>query len=486
MWTILGTILPGAGLIKAGRRVSGGLVLGSYLIAVLGLVGVAVFNPSLIVGLAVDSYFVAVLAVVLGIGAVVWPIVITASHLNLRPAAPTVTQRVIGSIFVGILCFAVGTPMAVASRLCYDHSSLLGSVFKTDDSDSVTRPNLDTANPWKDKSRLNILILGGDSGKKRNINLGIRTDTVIVASIDTRTGQTITFSLPRNTARMPFPKDSILRRYYPKGFYDGSNPENAEYFLNSMYNNVPGALGEDILGPTDNVGADVLKLSVGAALGLDIDYYVLVDMDGFVDIIDALGGITVNINERVPIGGDTAKDIEPSRWLEIGPEQHLNGQDALWYARGRWGTSDYHRMDRQRCVINAVIDQADPFVILTRYEALSEAGKKTILTDIPGEMLPAFTKLALVVKQSTMHSLVFKNAVDGFSSSHPDFDLVRLKVATAIADLTAQPTPATTLNPGAATPAGTQTTPASTTSGTATPPASSENADDVCAYHPGD
>ncbi len=76
---------------------------------------------------------------------------------------------------------------------------------------------------------------------------------------------------------MPFPKSSPLHRYYPNGFTNGDGND-AEYFLNAMYDNVPSNVPKDILGPTDNLGADVLKLSVGEALGLKIDYYVLINL----------------------------------------------------------------------------------------------------------------------------------------------------------------------------------------------------------------
>ena len=136
--------------------------------------------------------------------------------------------------------------MAVASRYSYEQASLVGTVFKSEKkSKSATRPTLSATtdhpgqptpqDPWADKPRLNILLLGGDADPNR---IGTRTDTVILASIDTETGDTTLFSLPRNTGRMPFPDDSPLHDYYPYGFTngDGSNPE---YFLNAMYQNLP-------------------------------------------------------------------------------------------------------------------------------------------------------------------------------------------------------------------------------------------------------
>ena len=165
--------------------------------------------------------------------------------------------------------------MAVAARYSYVTASSVGAVFKTDDeTKSATKPTLGNTqttpgqpkaqDPWAGKPRLNILLLGGDAGPGR---VGTRTDTVILASINTKTGDTALISLPRNAARMPFPSRSPLHKYYPYGFTNGDG-QNAEYFLNAMYRNVPRAVPKDILGPTDNLGADVLKLSVGEATGL--------------------------------------------------------------------------------------------------------------------------------------------------------------------------------------------------------------------------
>ena len=139
---------------------------------------------------------------------------------------------------------------------------------------------------------------------------------MIVASIDTHTGATTTFSLPRNLENLPFPEDSPLHDVYPDGFDAGAESES---LLNAVYRNGPRD-HPDILGPTDNPGADFLKLGVGEALGLTIDYYVLVNLDGFSQLIDALGGITVNVNYYVPIGGEPSKGYLPDDYIAPGPE----------------------------------------------------------------------------------------------------------------------------------------------------------------------
>jgi polyisoprenyl-teichoic acid--peptidoglycan teichoic acid transferase len=469
LFTIAGTVLPGVGLIAAKRKLIGGIILGVFGAVLLGIALWAIVDLRGLLSVAVQPTLLNALSIILIVLGLVWVGVVLASHLSLR-ANPTRAQRITGGILVGVLSFAVAAPMAVAARYSYDQASLVSKVFKSErNTKSATRPTItvpsgkpgqtQSQDPWAGKPRLNILLLGGDAGPGRE---GTRTDTVILASIETKTGNTTLFSLPRNTGRMPFPADSPLHHYYPYGFTDG-NGNDAEYFLNAMYDNVPRRVPKDILGPTDNLGADVLKLSVGEALGLKVDYYVLINLQGFTKLVNALGGITVNINTYIPIGGNTDLHIPPKEYLHPGPNQHLNGRSALWYARGRYGSDDFARMDRQRCVINAMIKQANPANVLARYEDITKAGKDIVLTDIPREVLPIMVDLSLRVKNGNVRSIVFKHGVAGFSSPDPDFTLMRHRVKVALSE-TKGAKPTKSAKPGGST--------------------ESEDVNNTCAYNP--
>ena len=438
VYTIAGTAIPGLGLIAGRRRIIGSVILGIFAAAILAIGIYATVDRQDLLAYAIDPKTLRRAAVALVIIGLIWVAIIIASHLSLR-SGPTRSQRVIGGFLVGVLSFAVAAPIAVAAHYTYVTANSVSAVFKSEtETKSATRPNLEATatgpgmpnpqDPWAGKPRLNVLLLGGDAGPGR---IGTRTDTVILASINTRTGDTTLFSLPRNLARMPFPKRSPLYKRYPYGFTNG-DPSNAEYFLNAMYRNVPRSVPEHILGPTDNLGADVLKLSVGEALGLRVDYYVLINLEGFSKMINALGGIRLNINTYIPVGGDSDRGIPPRDYLKPGPDQKLNGPAALWYARGRYGSDDFARMDRQRCVINAIIQQANPSNMLARYEDIAKAGKQLVYTDIPREVLPLMVDLSLRVKDGNVRSVVFKSGEAGFSSSSPDFSEVRDRVETAL------------------------------------------------------
>ena len=472
--TIAGTIVPGLGLLAAKRRLVGGLVLGLF-VTVLLTIGVwAAVDRQTLTSLAVRPSALRTIGVILIVVALLWVVVVVASHLALRGPATRV-QRVAGGLLVGVLAFAVAAPLGFAANLTYVQASTIDKVFKSDkNSKSATRPTLNApkttqpgqtqaSDPWSGTPRLNILLLGGDAGKGR---VGTRPDTVILASIDTKTGDTTLFSLPRNTARMPFPKKSPLHKYYPNGFTngDGSNPE---FFLNAMYGNVPQNVPKNVLGETDDLGADALKLSVGTALGLNVDYFVLINLQGFTKLINALGGITLNINSYIPMGGNTDLGIRPKEYLHPGKNQKLDGREALWYARGRYGSDDYARMDRQRCVVNAIIEQANPANMLARYEKIARAGGDIVFTDMPQEVLPLMVDLSLRVKDGNVRSIVFKSGSDGFVSARPDFAQVRKRVDAAIGEAKSEPS--------------------SKPSGTATkkspPKAESEDVADSCAYN---
>lgn len=431
--TLLSALVPGTGYLATGRRKLGIAVLAILVLILAFGAYVALFGRDWAIGLAVEPTSLAIAATILAVIGIAWVVVIVTSHRALRPRAVSPLQRILGSALVGVLALMVMSPMALGSRYAFVQRDVVRTIFASDDTKSATRPqNVTAEDPWGGRSRVNLLLLGGDAGEGRD---GTRTDSVIVASIDTRTGNTVLFSLPRNLTKLPFPKDSPLYDLYPDGF-QGDGPD-AEYLLNAVYRNVPGA-HPDVL-DSDHKGADALKLGVGEALGLQLDYFILINLDGFEQLVDALGGITVNINTRVAIGGNTDTGRRPDDWLEPGPNKHLDGDNALWFARGRYGSSDYARMGRQRCVINAIIQQADPATMLTRYEAIAKSSKDIVETDLPQSLLKPFVGLALDVKDATVTSIVFDNKV--IRPAHPDYDLIRSKVESALAASEASPSP---------------------------------------------
>ncbi|WP_115849411.1 LCP family protein [Thermasporomyces composti] len=419
--TVVGGLVPGLGLIKAGRRKVGLTVLALFALLVGAAVYAVIAERRTLLHWAVQPKALRLAAIILPALAVAWAVVILATYRSLRPSTARAWQRLVGVGAVLALIGVVAAPLSVASRYAMVQKDMVEHIFAKKESKSATRPTKVTVeDPWAGQDRVNVLLLGGDGGHDR---IGIRPDSIITASIDTRTGDTVLFSLPRNLRKIPFPKDSVLADAYPNGIYAGPGDQ-LEWMLNSIYENVPDQ-HPDLL-DSDNPGADATKLAVSGALGLRIDYYVLVNLKAFEQLIDAFGGITVNVNYPVPKGGSEEEGLKPGGWIQPGPNQHLDGFDALWFARGRWGLDDYQRMLRQRCVIKAIIDQADPIKVLTRFEAIAKSSKDLVFTDIPQSMLPAFVDLSLKVKRAKVTSVAFTNKI--ISPWEPNYDEIHAMV----------------------------------------------------------
>jgi len=437
--TVAGTVVPGTAFLASGRRKTGVVVLALFALLVTWVVLLATAGRRDVLRLAVDSSALRWAAVGIVALAVAWLLVVVTGYRSLRPRRLRVWQRAVGGGVVAVLCAAVIAPAAWGVQLATAQRDLLDNVFDDGQSATVTQPT-DRSAAFGGQDEVNILLLGGDGGAGRE---GVRTDTVIVANVQVATGATTLFSLPRNLQELPFPASSPLAAIYPDGFDDGAESES---LLNAVYRNGPAA-HPDVLGPTDDAGADWLKLGVGEALGLHIDYYVLVNLDGFSRLVDALGGITLNVNYYVPVNGDMATRTLPDRYIAPGPDQLMDGVEALDFARGRFKLSDYLRMDRQRCMLQAIVDAADPVTLLSRYQELARTTQDIISSDVPSDVLGDVVDLAFEVKDAGIRSVVFDDTV--IKPAYPDYARIRALVQEALRPTTAggdttPPTPAPT------------------------------------------
>jgi LCP family protein required for cell wall assembly len=469
-WTALNALLPGTAFLATGRRVLGGVVLGAFLLLAAGGAWLATAGQRSAVRAAVDTESLLWIVAAVGIGALLWAAVVVAGYLVLLPRGTTRGRRLLGGGLVVLLVAGVVAPAVLAAQVGLAQRDLIAEVF-TDDGRSATVD--DGPDPFGRKERVNVLLLGGDGGEGRE---GVRTDTVIVASIDTDDGATTLFSLPRNLEDLPFPASSPLADLFPDGFDAGSESES---LLNAVYRNGP-ALHPDVLGATDNPGADFLKLGVGEALGLDLDYYVLINLEGFSRLVDALGGITVDVNYWVPIGGEPSRGTLPDDYIRPGPDQEMDGATALAFARGRFGLSDYDRMDRQRCTIDAIVDAADPVTLLRKYQDLARTTKDVVSTDIPRSVLGDFVDLAFLVKDAEIRSVVFDDSV--IDPAYPDYDRIRGIVAEALTPGAADAPDEGSEEPVDGDAPATPTAPPSAGGEVPEPPVAPSDVQDACAY----
>lgn len=186
---------------------------------------------------------------------------------------------------------------------------------------------------YKDENRINFLILGirGENDE----NGGLLTDTIIILSANKETGKTALISIPRDTyIEMP------------------------EYGLKSKINDAY-AIG----------GTELIKKAVEKISGIYIDNTAVIDFNGFKNIIDALGGITIKLDHPFTEskqwggGGDLGSDKNfitneegLSFYLPAG-ENHIDGLAALYYARSRYTSNDFERSKRQQQILIAIKDK---------------------------------------------------------------------------------------------------------------------------------
>jgi LCP family protein required for cell wall assembly len=178
-------------------------------------------------------------------------------------------------------------------------------------------------------------------------------------------------------------------------------------------------------------GVEATKEAVEGVTGLTIQSYVLVDMAGFKQLINALGGITINVTQRLPIGGQQdafGNPIGVKGWIEPGV-QHMDGATAVWYARSRHSTSDYDRMKRQRQVEDAMLAQLDPGTVLTHFRDIAAAGRSLLKTDIPNGMIGTYVDLALKAKKQGIQKVeLVPPTIDVV---HPNFTAIHAMIQKA-------------------------------------------------------
>jgi len=504
--TIAGTIIPGLGLIGTRRNGLGIALTCLTLIGGAGLGWLAWNSKDALIRRLLNVELLVALGTGLGVLAVLWGCLILGTYRTSRPRKLDSRRRLIGALVVAAMTAFVSVPLSVVSGYAFETARLSGDLFGSErKKPSQTRPSIKRTDPWRDIARVNVLLLGGDSGEGRDNSLGIRTDTIMIASIDTKTGNTVIIQIPRNLQYAPFPPGSALAKQYPNGFNDGGPS-----YINSIWLDVPTA-NPELFEDTAYPGADALKWAIQGVTGLKMDYFALVDIDGLIRLVDAMGGVTVNVNYPIAKhGSDEMGDCGFGGWILEGPNQKLNGDDAMWFARSRCNTpgGDFGRMKRQSCLVKAIIDQADPAVMATRYEQIARAAGNMVMTDVPKEHLEALIDLSLRVQKGQISRLTFVHGENGFYSDQTNWSLVRTQVAEALqrsvpdapstpsaADqTTSQPTsqqpvdsiepqPTQAAEPDQPEELDPQPSDAATASASTSQPPT-ENVADACAYHP--
>jgi polyisoprenyl-teichoic acid--peptidoglycan teichoic acid transferase len=443
--TTLGALLPGIGLLAAGRRRAGVVVLViiAAALACLGFLLVTGKAKSFGINTAVDPRSLLIVAILAIVGGLLWCAVIIATALAARGPRLTGVQRGLGAILVAALCLIVAMPSAMAARYSLIQRDLIDTVFADSSTQTVpgaAQPKVQAADPWANVGRVNMLLIGSDYAPHSD-RVGVRTDSLVVASIDTKTGNTVLFGLPRNLQNVPFPASDPLSKVWPNGF---SCP-NGVCLLNAVWQQ--GEIHKNLF-PNGGKDAGIIATrdAVSEVLGLKLDYYTVIDLTGFQGLVNAMGGVYVNVDEKLPIGGSHDGNgnvlTSPSAYIQPGKHKKLSGYYALWFARSRFSTDDYDRMRRQRCLISDIVSQANPVTMLRKYPQLAHVAKSNIATNIPRQDLPAWVTLIQRVQKATITSLPFTSSV--VNTVDPDFPHIQALVAKAIKASVKPPTPTST------------------------------------------
>jgi polyisoprenyl-teichoic acid--peptidoglycan teichoic acid transferase len=521
---ILSAIVPGAGQWYAGRVLRAVIWFGPIVVAAAAMIPLSRMTTADLVGTALDppvlwTIFAAnAFAAVWRIGCAIDAFVITdrtGEHRSENTGAAI--GLAVGWAFLGL---AVVAPHIAVGRYTYDAVTLVESVFVADtpgttlepiipigtDADIVPDPvvhtyEVDEVDPdsnrnlifrlgvgdpdaiaaWDDilaerrtsagsvplpsfnervgGTRITILFAGGDAGPGRG---GLRTDSMMVATIDTVTGKAALFGFPRNMAQVPLPKkfadafiDLEMKMTPPPPVEEPADPgttgdgdgteggtvvepapfESCHCFPEQMNAIYPFTRRWTGTYPNEvDPGMAALRDVISNMMGLQIDYYALIDMAAFVDLVDAIGGIDVYVLKALESEVSPPREGEPWAYVNVQPGwNHLDGPQALAYARARKGSSDYTRMERQRCMVKAVAAKADAFTLLRSFPAIVDAIQDSVVTDIPLTFVPDLIEATAGLEFDDIDTIGITHAYwmpdrDYNGKPVPDVDKIRAKV----------------------------------------------------------
>jgi polyisoprenyl-teichoic acid--peptidoglycan teichoic acid transferase len=421
-WTALAAIAPGAAHLRAGWRRTGLTLLSVYAALLLGLLWVALTRDlgELAGQLIASSWLTVVTVVSIALG-VAWFALIVHSFVVMNPGKLHGKAQIVTGSVAGVLAVGVLLPFSLVGQYAAVSQSALDGVFNAP---ATPRPQTSGAqqrqdDPWEGRSRVNILLLGGDADTNR---VGVRTDSINVASIDVKTGNTVLLSLPRNLENVRFLPGSPMAKRFPDGFRLPANPDGSrEDLLFAVWEYAD--MHPEIFGGRKGQGTKTLMDTIGYTLNLKIDWYALVNIWGFARLIDAIGGVKLTVPQDVVFG-------KYNEGLVKAGTRKLGGADAMWFARSRTNSDDYTRMGRQRCVLGALLAQSDPATVLVRFNQVALAAKELFKTDIPRSMLEHLVPLALKVKSAKVTSVQFVPPL--INTGYPDWNKIRTVTAKAI------------------------------------------------------
>jgi LCP family protein required for cell wall assembly len=387
-------LVPGLGQLVVGAYRRGAVLLGLTLAILVAAGAVALAHPEL------------------GLRLLIAILMLDLALLGLRVFAVVDAGRAAAPIAVGALVVLTVTPHAAAGYLAVRSYTVLDHVFASEEprdrlpssgvfladkpgpdaplpvgrplvASPEVLPDVAAERPWT-----TILLLGTDEGPG---NWGARTDTIILVAFEHGTRRAAAFGIPRNLINVRV---------------GGGLPVFHEP-INGLYSYVRSQ--PDLFPRTRDPGASALKQAVSQLLGVRVDYYALANLRGFADLVDALGGVTIHVKERLHDSVTRPAWGEPKPRIDVYPGRtyHFGGREALAYVRSRKDSDDYTRMARQRCTLSALANQLDPLRVLRNFESLAQTVEHNVRTDVPLDRLPGLVRLATSVDPRSTLTVTF-------------------------------------------------------------------------------
>jgi LCP family protein required for cell wall assembly len=447
---VLNFLVPGSAQVLAGNRRLGRLGLGATLVLWVALVVTAIFGllaPGQLVSALTGAWIpdwlrllrwvpLTLVQVALLLYVVLW-IVLTIDTLRLVRLVRTGRVARFGIALLSVALLVVGGSGAAWA------ASTAGTVRDAFiDLFGESAPIVPPSDGY-----YNILLLGADSGEGRD---SMRFDSISVVSVNAASGAVTITGIPRDMPNFPFAPGPMADKY-PDGHTGHANASCGwGSGINQLRTEVEvcqdgNALYPDARANGSAPGVEATKDAVEGIMGIQIPYYVFIDMHGFAALVDALGGVDITVDQRLPKGGGPAYEGQPAEdwaigWIEAGP-QHMDGDTAQWYARSRYTTSDFDRMKRQRQLQEAILAQATPQNVLERFQDVIGAGTAIVETDVPqGLITPTLLDLGLKAKDQPVTTLELTPA-QGIDEYHPQWDKIREMVQNALHPPTPTPAP---------------------------------------------
>lgn len=360
----LSAVLPGLGqAFNRRRRLTLLFLIPSTVSVAIGLLLLQLQSP---VRLAAWVITPSVLGTVLTLNLLlaIWRLLATVqAFLDTRWSGPAGRLGIIG---MAVIVIAIVVPHVMV----FQYGRLLGDTFaEIFDSQALAAQNgpdrPDRPAP-ADGERINVLVIGVDTTDKRTATL---TDTMMVASLDPIGGSVSMVSLPRDLVNVPLGNGDV---FGPK--------------LNSLM-----AYADRHSETFPNGGMWALQDAASALLGIPIHYYATMDMGGFIATVDAVGGVDVNVKKGFADPTYDGYGTEQRGFSITAGRHHLDGIDALAYARVRKakGESDFTRAARQQEILAALRKKATSGgSLFWQLPDLLKAVGASIRTDLPTDKLP--------------------------------------------------------------------------------------------------